>query len=56
MLKSETNTLTNHKRSKERDEPIRITCSLLKAREKLWVQGAIGFDFAHSLKNGSKNL
>ena len=50
MLKSKTNTLTNHKRSKQRDEPIRIplaiTGDLLKAREKSRAQGAIDCGFA----------
>ena len=44
MLKSKTNTLTNHKRSKQRDEPIRIplaiTGDFLKAWEKSRAQGA----------------
>ena len=45
-----------HQKSKQRDEPIKfvaITCNSLKAREKSYVQGAIGFGFgfgSHWLK------
>jgi len=45
---------TNHNRSKERNEPVRLKngCKLFKAREKSRVQGAIGFGVAsHWLKN-----
>ena len=48
-------TSINKKRSKQRDEEIRIpstTWDVFKAREKSRVQGAIGFVFAsHWLKN-----
>ena len=38
-------------------EFFKITCNLLKAREKSRVQGAIGFDFvSHLLKNWRKSL
>ena len=42
-------TSINKKRSKQRDEEIRIpsiTCDVFQAREKSRVQGAIGFVFA----------
>ena len=42
-------TLTNHNRSKQRDEPIRflaITCKFIKAREISPAQVAVGFGFA----------
>ena len=39
-------TPTNHNRSRQRDEPITITCNSLKAREKSRVHGANSFDFA----------
>ena len=45
-------TSINKKRSKQRDEEIRIpstTCDVFKAREKSRVQGAIGFGFRFSL-------
>ena len=47
-------TPTNHDRGKQRDEPITIPSNYLKlkAREKSYVHGAIGFGFAsHWLKN-----
>ena len=45
-------TPTNHDRSRQRDEPITITCNSLEAREKSRVHGAIGFGFDfHWLKN-----
>ena len=47
-------TPTNHDIGKQRDEPITILSNYLKlkAREKSYVHGAIGFGFAsHWLKN-----
>lgn len=45
-------TPTNHDRSKQREEPIKITRNLLQARKKSRVQGSIGFCFApYWLKN-----
>ena len=39
-------TPTYHNMSKQREEPIKITCNLLKARKKSLAQGSIGFCFA----------
>ena len=50
--KAKESTQTNHTRSKQRKEPIRIrtiTCNLLKAQDKSRPQGAIGFRLASLL-------
>ena len=45
-------TLTNHNRSRQRDEPITCSCDSPELREKSRVHGAIGFGFgSHWLKN-----
>ena len=55
IQKKKKNAAINHNESKQLDEPIRVPDNYLsraQAREKLRVQGAIGFGFAsHCLKN-----